>query len=303
MVCCVALLSLYAEVTHAGSSTYTKTQYPIVLAHGMGGFDALFGVVDYFYGIEAALRDGGAKVYTTRVPPFASTEARGEALLEQVEYIVAATGAAKVNLIGHSHGGIDVRYVAGKRPDLVASVTAVGSPHAGAALADYLRANVRDGSFSEGVLAFFANSFGAVLSLLTGHSDPQDAVAGLESLTTEGMAAFNAKFPQGLPTKPCGQGPEVAGGIRYYSWSGTATLTHLLDPSDGYMALTSWFYDEPNDGLVGKCSSHFGRVIRDDYRMNHADEVNQVLGLTSWFETNPKSLFRAHANRLKNVGL
>jgi len=31
--------------------------------------------------------------------------------------------------------------------------------------------------------------------------------------------------------------------------------------------------------------------------------VNQILGLTSWFEANPTSLFRAHANRLKNLGL
>ncbi|HKA30564.1 MAG TPA: hypothetical protein VKH82_14375, partial [Candidatus Binatia bacterium] len=31
--------------------TYTKTKYPIVLAHGLFGFDQLFGVIDYFFGI------------------------------------------------------------------------------------------------------------------------------------------------------------------------------------------------------------------------------------------------------------
>ena len=46
-----------------------------------------------------------------------------------------------------------------------------------------------------------------------------------------------------------------------------------------------------------------GDVIRDDYRMNHLDEVNQVLGLTYWFESDPRSVVRAHANRLKNAGL
>jgi triacylglycerol lipase len=37
--------------------------------------------------------------------------------------------------------------------------------------------------------------------------------------------------------------------------------------------------------------------------MNHLDEVNQILGLVSIFESNPKTVFRAHANRLKNAGL
>jgi triacylglycerol lipase len=44
-------------------------------------------------------------------------------------------------------------------------------------------------------------------------------------------------------------------------------------------------------------------VIRDNYFQNHLDEVNQLLGLVSIFESNPKTLFRNHANRLKNLGL
>ena len=44
-------------------------------------------------------------------------------------------------------------------------------------------------------------------------------------------------------------------------------------------------------------------MIRDNYFYNHLDEVNQVLGLTSIFESTPTSVFRAHANRLKNAGL
>ena len=40
--------------------SYTKTKYPIVLAHGAAGFDSLFGVLDYWYGIPSALDDGVA---------------------------------------------------------------------------------------------------------------------------------------------------------------------------------------------------------------------------------------------------
>ena len=45
--------------------SYTKTRYPIVLAHGLFGFDQLFGVIDYFFGIPDALTDGGARVFVT----------------------------------------------------------------------------------------------------------------------------------------------------------------------------------------------------------------------------------------------
>jgi triacylglycerol lipase len=285
------------------TDTYTETQYPIVLCHGMAGFDSLFGVMDYFHGIESALRSGGAEVYVTQVPAFSATEDRGEALLAQVEDILAMSGHSKANLIGHSHGGLDVRYVASVRPEIIASVTSVGSPHQGAELADYLRDNMSEGGFGEGVLSFFANSLGTVLGLLSGQTSPQDSVAALESLTSDGMVPFNDAHPAGLPDTWCGEGAAKVNGIRYYSWSGTGTLTNVIDASDYSLGLTSFFYDEKNDGLVGKCSSHLGQVIRDDYKMNHLDEVNQLFGITALFTTNPKSVFRTHANRLKNAGL
>lgn len=297
------LAALPASAFCLWNCSYTKTKYPIVLAHGLAGFDSLFGVLDYWYGLENALEDQGANVYVTEVSQLNSTQARGEQLLAQVRQIIAITGKPKVNLIGHSHGGLDVRYVAAVRPDLVASVSTVATPHKGAALADFLRANVQGGSFTESALAFFANSLGTVLGLLTGSSNPQDAIAALDSLTSAGLATFNAGFPQGVPTSACGAGASVVSGVRYYSWSGTGLLTNLLDISDAPLALTSLVYPESNDGLVGRCSSHLGQVIRDNYFQNHLDEVNQILGLVSIFESSPSAIFRAHANRLKNAGL
>ncbi|RKH45080.1 lipase family alpha/beta hydrolase [Corallococcus sicarius] len=301
LVLTVAVLALWAQPARA--DTYTQTKHPIVLAHGMAGFDSLFGVLDYFYGIESNLRSGGARVYITHVPQFNTSEARGEALLAQVQDVLARTGATKVNLIGHSHGGLDVRYVAAVRPDLVASVTTVGTPHKGAELADYLRARIVGGSFTESVLGYFAGSLGTVLGLLSGHTQPQNAIAALGALTKTGTSAFTAKFPAGIPTTSCGGGAATGPqGQRYYSWSGTDPFTNLLDASDYAMKLSSFFYYDSNDGLVGRCSSHFGTVLRDNYDMNHLDEVNQVLGLTAFF-TDPKSVFRSQANRLKNAGL
>ena len=309
-IAAAALLSLGVMLGAQGAKAFclfscsdSKTKYPIVLSHGLLGFDELFGVIDYWYGIPGELRDHGATVYVTQVSQLNSTEARGEQLIDQIETIVAVSGKPKVNLIGHSHGGLDVRYVAAVRPDLVASVTGLAGPQKGAEMADWLRANVENGSFTETVLAALAESLGDVLAFVSGTSNEQDAIAALDALTTAGTAAFNATYPQGVPTTACGEGAPVVNGIRYYSWSGTGILTNALDVSDSLMGLTSIFYDEANDGLVGRCSSHLGDVIRDNYFQNHLDEVNQVLGLVSIFESNPKTLFRNHANRLKNLGL
>lgn len=285
------------------SSSYTQTRYPIVLTHGMLGFDSILGI-DYWYGIPHALRRDGAQVYVTEVSQLNTSELRGEELLEQVEEIVAISGKPKVNLIGHSHGGPTVRYVAAVRPDLVASVTSVGAPHKGSDVADLLR-RIPEGSGGEAIVAGLVNGMGVLIHALSGSpsTEPQNALGSLESLNSEGAARFNAKYPQGIPTSECGEGAYKVNGVRYYSWSGTSPLTNPLDVSDAMLGAGSLAFNGANDGLVGRCSSHLGMVIRDNYRMNHLDEVNQVFGLTSLFETDPLTVYRQHANRLKNAGL
>ncbi|WP_217473813.1 triacylglycerol lipase [Stutzerimonas stutzeri] len=296
-------LSTQLQAGLFSSSSYTQTRYPIVLTHGMLGFDSILGV-DYWYGIPHALRRDGAEVYVTEVSQLNTSELRGEELLAQVEEIVAISGKPKVNLIGHSHGGPTVRYVAAVRPDLVASVTSVGAPHKGSDVADLLR-RIPEGSGGEAIVAGLVNGLGALINALSGSSstEPQNALGSLESLNSEGAARFNAKYPQGIPTSECGEGAYKVNGVRYYSWSGTSPLTNPLDVSDAMLGAGALAFSGPNDGLVGRCSSHLGMVIRDNYRMNHLDEVNQVFGLTSLFETDPLTVYRQHANRLKNTGL
>lgn len=73
---------------------YTATRHPIVLVHGLFGFDSVLGI-DYFYGIPDALRQSGAKVYVAQVSAANSTEVRGEQLLAQVKNILALSGPAR----------------------------------------------------------------------------------------------------------------------------------------------------------------------------------------------------------------
>lgn len=283
-------------------STYTKTKYPIVLAHGLLGFDEILGV-EYWYKIPADLRSDGATVYVTQVSNTNSTEVRGEQLIAQIENIVAVSGKGKVNLIGHSHGGPTIRYVASMRPDLVASVTTVAGVNKGSNTADFLR-QIPEGSALEGIALSLVNGLSSVLDFLSGGGYTPDALGALTSLSTAGSLAFNERHPQGIPTTACGEGAYSVNGIRYYSWSGGSVLTNVLDISDPVLGIASIpFGSENNDGLVGTCDSHLGQVIRDNYAMNHLDEVNLLFGLSNLFETDPITTYRNHANRLKNAGL
>lgn len=298
------LLALSLLPTSSFAATgYTQTKYPIVLVHGFLGFDSI-GPYDYWYGITDGLRRDGAQVYVAQVAAANSTEVRGEQLLAYVKQVLAATGAKKVNLIGHSHGGPTARYVASVAPELVASVTTVGGVNKGAPLADIVRGAVAPGSFSEAVLGSIVNGLGATIGFLSGDSSTQMSTAALDSMTTAGAALFNAAHPEGVPTTACGEGAYQVNGVYYFSWSGAQPLTNVLDPLDASLGLLSLaFKGEKNDGLVGSCSSHLGHVIRDNYGMNHLDEVNQVAGLVNLFETNPVTLYRQHANRLASMGL
>jgi triacylglycerol lipase len=290
------------------------TQYPLVMVPGLLGFVRLV-VYPYWFGIVKALRLGGATVFPVMVSAVNSTEVRGEQLLLLVEQILRDTGADKVNLIGHSQGALTCRYAAAKRPDLVASVTSVAGPNHGSELADYLQRNFpvdsAKGRVLNAALRLLAWLMRALDTGYRGPALPIDIDASHLSLTTEGAALFNSRYPQGLPETWGGQGPELVNGVRYYSWSGilqpgrTNRGWNLLDGTNRTCRLfAKTFTREVGqcDGMVGRFSSHLGTVIGDDYPLDHFDIVNQSLGLVGK-GAHPVRLFLEHAERLKAAGL
>jgi triacylglycerol lipase len=300
------LLSAWLWVATGASAadTYTQTRYPIVLVHGLLGFDQI-GPFDYFYGVKEALRDGGATVFVSQESASNYSEVRGEQLLEELQALRAAYGYTKFNLIAHSHGGQTARYVAAVAPELVASVTTMGTPHLGSVVADGIQRDTTATGLT-GLAAAIVDALARFIAFLSGDAQaPQDSLGALASLTTAGAADFNARFPQGAPSTRCGQGPAVVNGVRYYSAGGTAVVTNLVDPLDGMLALTSLYFPwgDDNDGLVDRCSSHWGTVLRDDYPWNHGDEINQSFGWRGWLAPDPVAFYRTQANRLKLAGL
>ncbi|WP_025122441.1 MULTISPECIES: triacylglycerol lipase [unclassified Serratia (in: enterobacteria)] len=293
-------------------STTTKLKYPIILVHGFSGFDKVAGIYPYFYGIEQALEKAGATVFTAAISAENANEVRGEQLLKFVQQVISVTGAEKVNLIGHSQGSLACRYAAAMHPEQVASVTSVSGVNFGSEIAELVRLAVEPGSLPEALAGTVMDAVGSFLSLITGHPClPQDSVAALDALTSEGVARFNAKYPQGLPNTWGGEGKEVENGVYYYSWGGIINYNPLdqglnnLDPLHAALVALSLLFTKErwqNDGLVGRYSMHLGKVIRSDYSMDHADAINQTAGMVTP-DADPITLFVEHVARLKSKGL
>lgn len=115
-------------------------QYPVVLVHGIFGFEKMrlgpfFG--EYFVGVKKHLRKLGVDAHTVKTTSFESIAVRAAQLKEAI----LALGADKVNLVAHSMGGLDCRYLITHlgMADRVASLTTVSSPHHGSWYADFVQ--------------------------------------------------------------------------------------------------------------------------------------------------------------------
>ncbi len=307
---CIGATILAAAVLPASSWAvgYTQTKYPIMLVHGLFGFDNI-GPVEYFYGVPGDLRAGGATVILAQVSAANSTEERGKQLALQIKQALVTYKATKINLIGHSHGSPTMRYVAHYYPELIASVTSVDGVNKGTVIADVLI-----GVAPASVINAIGNGLSNFISWISGGKGlPQNGLAAAKSLSTAGSLAFNKVAPEGVPTTACGEGAYSVtrsynggpvGTTAYFSWSGSSSMTNVLDVTDASFGLLGLaFFGAKNDGVVGQCSMHLGKVLRDNYNMNHLDSVNQVTGIVSLFETSPKEVYRTHANRLQSMGL
>ncbi len=120
-----------------------QTRYPVVLLHGMGFHDGKPG--NWYWGrIPEILRRNGTKVYFGNLDGNATIASNAKQLVPVVQKILRETGAEKVNMIGHSKGGLEARYFVSSlgMGHAVASVTTIGSPHHGSITIDKLLAHL-----------------------------------------------------------------------------------------------------------------------------------------------------------------
>lgn len=280
---------------------YTKTKYPIVLVHGFSGFNSVGGLIGYFHTVPYNLRRSGAKVYTPSVSAFNSSETRGQQLANYLNGLPES----KFNLMGHSQGSPTSRVAAALMPNKVASITSINGVNGGSKVADVLLGVVPSG-VGQNLVASILNAAGGLINFFSGSNNPQDALASAQALSTQGTNSLNQALGNKGVSSNCSslnENVNINGyNVKMFSWSGNRSVTNIFDLTDGFLGLTSLAFGfEKNDGLVGTCSSKLGRVISTSYHMNHVDAINHLFGVRGW--TNPVSLYRSQANRLKNKGL
>lgn len=160
-----------------------KTKYPIVLVHGIGYND-----VDYprYWGrIPEALTANGAKVYFGQQDGFGKVAKNAAQLKVELDMIKEKDGYDKVNLIAHSKGGIDARYMISElgMAGRVASLTTMATPHRGIRTIDIFKEK------SPALLSRFYGIFNTMLRV-DGGDVPNDNSA-YDQLTYDYMSIFN----------------------------------------------------------------------------------------------------------------
>lgn len=123
--------------TVRAESEICKTKYPLILIHGVGFRDLKY--FNYWGRIPKELTKFGATVYYGNQEAWGTVAYNANDIKNKILEVLDKTKCEKVNIIAHSKGGLDARYVISKlnMGKYVASLTTISTPHRGVNLADY----------------------------------------------------------------------------------------------------------------------------------------------------------------------
>lgn len=243
----------------------THDPYPIVLAHGFSGFQNI-GPINYFYGVADALRNDGRTVYVTQVDPYNDSYKRGAELLTQVKQILTESGAAKVNLVCHSQGALDCRWVASQIGPQIGAVVMISGVNHGTDIAD-IALNDIPGPV-EDALGALLNLFGS--AVLDPNGQPNDdAKAAVQQLSTAGVAEFNAQVPD-------------APGVSYFSIGGRSN-NQTADADCGSSSEAAWIakYDQTTDA-IGPLLSVPAGILNGSYSVVPTNDGLVTVASAKW---------------------
>lgn len=118
-------------------SDLCKTQYPLLLVHGIGFRDLRY--FNYWGRIPRELTRYGATVHYGNQEAFGTIVSNAEDIKAKIFDMMEETGTSKVNILAHSKGGLDSRYAISQlgMDEYVASLTTFNTPHYGSSLVDF----------------------------------------------------------------------------------------------------------------------------------------------------------------------
>lgn len=234
-----------------------ETKYPILLVHGAGFRDRK--QLGYWGRIPRALEQNGATLFYGHQDSWGSIEHNAATLKVNLQKILDELACDKVNIIAHSKGGLEARYMISSlgMAGHVASLTTIATPHNGSKTMDLL---LRLPGRLYRIAAFFVNRFFRLL----GDENPDFCAASRQFSTR-----FLREFADDNPDSPQVYGQSYAAVMKY-----TFSDVLLFWPN-----LIIRLIEGENDGLVTPDSArwaHFRGVLRGaTWRgISHADVVD-----------------------------
>lgn len=206
-------------------------------------------LIEYWNGIKTHLEDIGCTVLVAKVPPFASIEDRASVLDKFIiqsipdlreQHNVPPNEPVKLNLIAHSMGGLDCRYLIHKLKKSpnneykVVSLTTISTPHRGTSAADF----AIEYSPSTLIRSYFPS---------------------ICQLSTKYSKKFNNEIKNDRS-------------VKYFSYA----AEFKPNPTSAFLLTWKIVYDKegPNDGLVSLTSAKWGEFKGVLYDVDHADLIN-----------------------------
>lgn len=233
------------------------TRFPLLMIHGTGFRDRKW--FNYWGRIPTELKMRGCELFYGNQDSWATVENNAAVLNDRIREILNETGAGKVNIIAHSKGGMEARYLISTlgMADSVATLTTISTPHHGSKTMD-IACGLPEFLFR--VAGFFANRWFKML----GDSNP-DFHFVCRQFTTGYAEEFNKNNPD-------------AKGVYYQSYAGVMRNSF----SDGMMFFPHFVVrciEGENDGLVTPRSANWGvfkGILKGSKNrgISHADEVD-----------------------------
>lgn len=265
------------------------TKYPIMLIHGIGYQDDDFR--RYWGRIPASLKKHGATVCFGRQDAFGSIRHNAEQLKISVQNALTEYSAEKLNLIAHSKGGIEARYLISclGMERKIASLTTLATPHRGILSMDKMKEK------AEGPYKVLLSLFNQML--LTDGGGKNRSLKTYEQMTCDYMKIFNEMAPD-------------AESVYYQSYA----FDMKRGSSDLSMSLFYYLIrrlEGPNDGLVSVESAKWGafqgvRSGRGKYGISHPAAADSGKGAVRKRRKQNAAdilgLYTEIAGRLKSMG-
>lgn len=212
-------------------------KHPVVFVHGIIAHDRK-SFIDFWGRIPEIFTNMGIKVFFGNTDAWGDYESNALILKQNIEKILQETQQEKVNVIAHSKGGIDTRYLIWKYGfnSKIASLTTICTPHHGAELADLIfNQKIAHLKLTKKILSIFGK--------LYGDTNPNLFNVNYH-LTTAKMKEFNEKV---IMDKD----------VFYQS-----IYTAMDNAFDHLMFFYPYLYiykiNGKNDGFVSECSAKWG---------------------------------------------